>query len=84
MEVTYYMVMYKTNFKFESRKIQNVRYSYLLPLPVSWVKNMKISKGDSLSIEMQEDNSLRITVVPEAHQDSAGTRVQHIQLKEEM
>lgn len=35
---------------------------------------MKLEKGDTLKIEMQEDHSLRITPVPQARQDSEGTR----------
>jgi antitoxin component of MazEF toxin-antitoxin module len=48
------------NFSFEQRKIQKVKYTHLLPIPADWIKNMNICKGDSLNIEMLEDNSLRI------------------------
>ena len=50
----------KLNFQFGQRKLQKVKYTYMLPIPVDWVKNMGVSKGDTLSIEMLEDNSLRI------------------------
>jgi hypothetical protein len=43
------------------RKIQKVRYTYLLPIPINHVRNMKIGKGDTLNVELQADNSLRIT-----------------------
>ena len=62
-----------TNFNFGNRKIQKVRYSYHVPLPVQWVKTMKIEKGNCIKIEMQDDYSLRITPVPQARQDSEGT-----------
>ncbi len=57
-----------------NRKIQKVRYSFLIPLPVQWIKNMKLAKGNSLKIEMQDDHSLRMTPVPQTRQDSEGTR----------
>jgi antitoxin component of MazEF toxin-antitoxin module len=63
-------------FNFGHRTIQKTRYSYLLPLPVDWIKNMKIGKGDSLNIEMQNDHSLRITPIPEARQDSTEIRTE--------
>lgn len=63
-------------FSFGKRKVQKVRYTYLLPLPVYWVANMKIDKGDVLNIEMQDDHSLRITPIPEARQDSTGIRTE--------
>lgn len=69
---------------FGRRKLQKVRYSFLIPLPVQWVKSMKVDKGNSLKIEMQDDHSLRITPVPQARQDSEGTGSATPQLKEEM
>jgi antitoxin component of MazEF toxin-antitoxin module len=47
-------------FDLGQRRIQKVGYSYMLPLPPTWVKDMKIEKGDTLSIKMTEDKSLRI------------------------
>jgi len=47
-------------FDFGQRRIQKVGYSYLVPLPTNWVKDMKIEKGDRLHIKMTEDKSLRI------------------------
>jgi antitoxin component of MazEF toxin-antitoxin module len=61
------------NLDYGNRKIQKVRYSFLISLPAQWIKNMKLSKGDSLKIETQDDKSLRMTPVPQAHQDSEGT-----------
>ena len=60
-------------FNFGKRKIQKVGYSFLVPLPVNWIKNLDIGKGDSLKIEMLDDQSLRITPVLQARQDSEGT-----------
>lgn len=63
------------NFNFKNRKIQKVKYSYLIPLPPEWVNSVGVSKGDSLKIEMQDDNSLRITPVPVTFQGKEGTEV---------
>lgn len=72
-------------FNFSTRKVQKVRYSYLVPLPVQWAKNMKLRKGDSLRIEMEDDYSLRITPVLQARQDSERTEsTTPSQLKEEV
>ena len=62
-----------TYFNFGTRKIQKVRYSYLTPLPVQWVKSMKLFKGDSLRIEMLDDYSLKITPVPSDSCQDCGT-----------
>jgi len=43
-----------------TRKLQRVGNAFMLPLPISWVRNMNASKGDALKIEMLEDRSLRI------------------------
>ena len=61
--------MISINFDFGNRKIVKVRYTHLLAIPPEWIKNMKLSKGDTLKIEMIADNSLRITV-PYARQDT--------------
>lgn len=76
--------MTNVTFNFGHRKIQKVRYSFMVPLPVDWVKNMRIGKGDSLKIEMQKDKSLRITPIPEACPDYTGTRSSTPSTKEEM
>jgi len=60
-------------FDFGKRRIQKVGYSFLVPLPVDWIKNLNIGKGDSLKIEMLDDHSLRITSVLQARQDSERT-----------
>jgi antitoxin component of MazEF toxin-antitoxin module len=49
-------------FNLGQRKIQQVGYSYMIPIPTNWIKNMNIEKGDTLDIKMVEDRSLRIAV----------------------
>jgi antitoxin component of MazEF toxin-antitoxin module len=44
------------------RKIQKVGYSYLIPIPTNWIRNLNIEKRDTLGIKMAEDRSLRIAV----------------------
>jgi len=50
------------SFNLGPRKIQKVGYSYMIPLPTNWIRNMHMEKGDTLYIKMAEDKSLRITV----------------------
>lgn len=54
---------------FNNRKIQKVKYSYLLSLPVSWIKTMKLEKSSVLGVEMCDDYSLRIYPIPAVCQD---------------
>lgn len=60
-------------FNFGLRKLQKIQYTYLLALPPEWVKDLKIEKGDSLKIEMQNDKTLLIIPVPQSGQGSKGT-----------
>lgn len=79
------MTVTKINFSFGYRKVQKVRYSYHVQLPVQWVKNMNIEKGSRLNMELLDDYSLRITPIPQARQDSEGTgSATPSQLKEEV
>jgi len=50
-------------FKFGSRKVLKVGYSLLIPLPAEWARNVKTGKGDSVTIEMMPDQTLRISPV---------------------
>jgi antitoxin component of MazEF toxin-antitoxin module len=43
-----------------TRRIQKVGNAFMIPLPISWVRNMQASKGDALKVELMEDHSLRI------------------------
>jgi antitoxin component of MazEF toxin-antitoxin module len=51
----------RTNFIFGERKVQKVRYTFLVPLPAAWAKNANLDQSSSVTIEMLDDNSLRIT-----------------------
>jgi bifunctional DNA-binding transcriptional regulator/antitoxin component of YhaV-PrlF toxin-antitoxin module len=62
----------------EQRKIQKVRYTYQLSIPVRWIRNMKIVKGDTFDIEIKEDNTLRITPAPQVRQNPEGTGSSHL------
>jgi antitoxin MazE len=53
--------MKPTVFNFGFRRLQKVRHSFLLPIPVDWIRTVQAGKGDTLHIEMMEDFSLRIT-----------------------
>ncbi|WP_048155741.1 hypothetical protein [Methanosarcina sp. Kolksee] len=61
------------NLKIGERKIQKTNYSFLVPLPTMWVKNANLGQSSSVNIELLEDNSLKISTVPQARQDSEGT-----------
>ncbi len=67
-------MMIQMNILFGKRKIQKTAYSYMCPLPVIWAKNAKLVQSSRVNIEMFEDGSLRITPVPQACQNSEGTR----------
>ena len=47
-------------FNFGNRRLQKIRNTFVLSLPVDWIRNANIEKGSSLRIEMLEDHSLRI------------------------
>lgn len=44
-----------------TRRIQKTKYTFLLPLPAVWAKNIKLDQSSSMNIELMPDNSLRIT-----------------------
>jgi glutaredoxin-related protein len=52
-------------FQFGKRKVQQNahKYTHWITLPPEWLKNVKCGKGSELSIEMDEDRSLRIKPV---------------------
>jgi len=52
--------MYTQKLKMGDRKVQQTRYSFTVPLPPNWIRTMGIKKGDVVSIEMLEDQSIRI------------------------
>lgn len=54
---------------FNNIKLQKVRNSFYACIPVSWVKNAKLEKGDILKIELYDDHSIRMTPVSRNHQE---------------
>lgn len=49
--------------QFGQRKVRKMRYSHAVFLPPEWIKTMNVQKGDLLSIELDDDNALRIVPV---------------------
>lgn len=41
-------------------RVQKIGHSLTVSLPVSWVRNMQVCKGDTVKIELLDDHSLRI------------------------
>jgi phosphate uptake regulator len=60
---------------FGTRKLQQVRGSYLVPLPPNWIKSNSMKKSDPVRIELQDDGNLKIYPVSQARQDSKETKV---------
>jgi antitoxin component of MazEF toxin-antitoxin module len=73
LEYAYFRMVMKINFNFGKRKVQKVRYTFLIPLPAAWAKNANLYQSSSVNIEMLDDNTLRIIPVPQARQDLNGT-----------
>jgi len=46
--------------KYKPRKIVCANYSFFISLPIDWVRNHNIGKGDLVSSEIQEDGSLSL------------------------
>lgn len=44
----------------QPRKIISVGYSYLVSLPIIWLKHQEIGKGDFLDFEIDENKNLII------------------------
>lgn len=68
----------------KKRKIQKVIDTHLVSTPVDCTKRMKLVKGDTIKIEIQEDDSLKITRISEARQDSPETGSATSSTEEEM
>lgn len=58
---------------FRDRKLQQVRGSYLLPLPPEWIRSNSMRKSDLIRIEMLNDGSIKLSPVPVTRQDENGT-----------
>ena len=43
-----------------SRKIQQIRYSYVIPLPPMWIRALGLKKHDSVEIIINDDETLTI------------------------
>ena len=55
------------------RRLQKIGSSVLMSLPAEWIKTMGLKKGDILSIENNDDNS--ITVFPAADRNSQAKEI---------
>ncbi len=44
------------------RKVNAIGESLIISLPKVWTRNNQIQKGDKVSVRLEPDNSLRITV----------------------
>lgn len=44
-----------------TRRIQKTKYTFLLPLPAIWAKNVGLCQGSSCDIVMLDENTIRIT-----------------------
>lgn len=58
--------------EFGTRKIQQNKYTYMVPLPPLWIKSMGLQQGDCVRIELTEEQNLKI-VPANARQDITGT-----------
>jgi hypothetical protein len=44
--------------KFKARRLLKYSHSYLIVLPIAWVENLSLKKGDFITMEMNENNDL--------------------------
>ncbi len=56
------------------RRLQKIGSSVLMSLPAEWIKTMGLKKGDILSIENNDDNS--ITIFPAADRNSQAKEIE--------
>ncbi len=45
---------------FGKRRVQQNRYTYMVPLPTPWIRTLGIKKGDCVEIELIDDQNLKI------------------------
>jgi len=45
---------------FGNRRVQQIRKSYLVYLPMEWIKSNGIKKSDQVRIELLDDGNLKI------------------------
>jgi phosphate uptake regulator len=55
------------------RRLQKIGSSVLMSLPAEWIKTLGLKKGDILSIENNQDNS--ITIFPAKDRNNQGTEI---------
>jgi phosphate uptake regulator len=58
---------------FGTRKLQQVRGSYFVPLPPNWITSNSMKKSDPVSIVLLDDGNLKVSPVPITRQDEKGT-----------
>jgi hypothetical protein len=62
--------------EFKKRKIQKVKYTFMVSLPTDWIVNMKLGKGDVLKVALLEDQSLRLFPATQDNQSAeAGSQI---------
>jgi hypothetical protein len=59
--------------RFKNRKLQQVRNSFFVLLPLDWIKSNEMEKSDPVRIELLGDGNLKIGPVPKSDQGSQGT-----------
>jgi len=60
--------MTKINVDFQYRKIQKIRFSFYTTLPLDWVTNMNLGKGDILKIRTHGDQLMITPVSGNSHE----------------
>lgn len=55
----------RSMFIFGNRKVQQIRKSYLVYLPMEWIKGKEIKKGDNVIIKLLDDGNLKICSDPQ-------------------
>ncbi len=48
-------------FKLATRKIQLIHGTAFVSLPKAWVRNYRVQKGDSVTLNLREDGTLEIS-----------------------
>ena len=49
---------------FGTRKLQQVRGQYFVPLPPNWIKSNSMKKSDPVRIVLLDDGNLKVSPVP--------------------
>jgi hypothetical protein len=59
--------------QFKTRKLQQVRNSFFVLLPLDWIRSNEMEKSDPVRIELLEDGNLKIGPAPKSDQGYKGT-----------